>query len=134
VIIVDTSVLVDFFRGEENAQAQTLARLAEEEASFAIPVACCQELLQGARNDKEWNLLHEYLSTQKLISAVDPLASHMAAARIYYDCRRKGITLRGSIDCFIAQLCVENEAALLHNDEDFERIAKVCPLRFWDGR
>jgi len=133
MIVVDTSVLVDFFRGVDNPPAQALARLAEDEAALAIPLVCCQELLQGARDETEWQTLYEYLSTQELLTSPDPLESHVAAARIFYDCRRKGITLRGSIDCFVAQLALENDAMLLHNDEDFGRISSVRPLRLWNS-
>ena len=129
MIVVDTSVLVDFFRGVDNPPAVALARLGEGEASLASTMVCCQELLQGARNETEWRMLHDYLSTQELLTAGDPLAAHVAAARIFYDCRRQGITLRGSIDCQVAQLALENDAVLLHNDEDFERIGSVRPLR-----
>lgn len=131
MIVVDTSVLVDFFRGVDNPPALALARLAEAEATLAIPVVCCQELLEGARNESEWQTLHDNLSTQELLTATDPLAAHVAAARIFYDCRRQGITLSGSIDCLVAQLVLENDAALLHNDQDFERIGSVRPLRLW---
>jgi len=132
MIVVDTSVLVDFFRGVGNPPAAALVRLAEEEASLAIPMICCQELLQGARNETEWRTLHDYLSTQELLTATDPLGAHVAAARIFYDCRRQGITLGGSIDCLVAQLALENDAVLLHNDGDFEGIGSVRPLRLWD--
>ena len=133
MIVVDTSVLVDFFRGVDNPPAQELARLAEEEATLAIPLVCCQELLQGARDETEWQTLHDYLSTQELLTAPDLLASHVAAARIFYDCRRKGITVRGSIDCLVAQLALENDAVLLHNDDDFDRMSSVRPLRLWNS-
>ena len=82
----------------------------------------------------EWRTLYDYLSTQELLTAPDLLVSHVSAARIFYDCRRRGITLRGSIDCFVAQLALENDAVLLHNDEDFDRISSVRPLRLWSTR
>lgn len=133
MIVLDTSVLVDFLRGVENPTSAALAGLAEQEATLAIPVVCCQELLQGARDEAEWQTLYDYLSTQELLAASDPLTSHVAAARIYYDCRRQGLTLRGSVDCFVAQLALENDATLLHNDEDFARISRVRPLKLWDA-
>ncbi len=128
MIVVDTSVLIDFFRGSRTPGAERLRRIEVEERPFAIPSICCQELLQGARDEREWQLLHDYLHTQRLLSASDPWATHSRAARIFFDCRRHGITIRSTVDCWIAQLVLDAEGVLLHNDEDFERIAGIRQL------
>jgi predicted nucleic acid-binding protein len=96
-------------------------------------MVCSQELLQGARDEREWRLLRDYLGTQRMLTANDPWAVHTSAARIYFDCRRRGITIRSTIDCWIAQLVLDADGALLHDDEDFERIAMVRPLRILTG-
>jgi predicted nucleic acid-binding protein len=54
---------------------------------------------------------------------------HHQAARIYFDCRRRGLTVRSTIDCFIAQLALEHRLALLHDDRGYAAIARVRPLR-----
>jgi len=51
----------------------------------AIPALCCQEVLQGARNEKEWRLLARHLETQIIVMPRDPWATHVAAARIWCD-------------------------------------------------
>ena len=61
--------------------------------------------------------------------STNPAVTYREAARIYYDCRRRGLTLRSTVDCFIAQLAIEVDGVLLHNDGDFESIAQVRPLR-----
>jgi len=129
VIIVDTSVLVDFFRGRDRPGAARLRRLEEEQTPFAVPAICCQEVLQGAKDRREWELLAEYLESQDLLFPRLLWPTHLNAARIFYDCRRKGLTVRSSADCFIAQLVLEEDGVLLHNDEDFEHIREVRPLR-----
>jgi predicted nucleic acid-binding protein len=129
VIVLDTSVLVSFFRGRPTPAAVRLRELELAGEPFAIPVVCCQELLQGARDDREWRLLVEYLSTQRWLAPDDVWATHLRAARIYFDCRRRGLTVRSSVDCLIAQLVIDNSGILLHEDEDFERIRQVRPLR-----
>jgi predicted nucleic acid-binding protein len=86
---------------------------------------CCQEVLQGARDEDEWRVLHENLSAQRLAAPADPMALHWEAARIFFDCRRRGITVRSSVDCLIAAQAMAAKATLLHDDEDFERIQKV---------
>lgn len=131
MIVVDTSVLVDFFRGRGGGAVTAMRRLESDDIPFSVPVVCCQELLAGARDAKEWELLTRYLQTQHLIWPDDPWRTHSEAARIMVDCRARGITLRGSIDCLIAQLTLENDGALLHSNRDFDRIAEVRPLRSW---
>lgn len=56
-------------------------------------------------------------------------SSWQAAARIYYDLRRQGLTVRSPIDCCIAQTALQNDLLLVHNDRDFETIAQVRPLQ-----
>ena len=84
------------------------------------------ELLQGTKNQKEWDLLDKYLSTQIYLETSKD--TWVAAARIYFELRRKWLTVHSPIDCCIAQLAIEHGALLLHRDNDFVNIAKVCPL------
>ncbi|MFM6409235.1 MAG: PIN domain-containing protein, partial [Microcystis sp.] len=56
-------------------------------------------------------------------------SSWQAVARIYYDLRRQGLTVRSPIDCCIAQAALENDLLLIHNDRDFETIAQVRSLQ-----
>ena len=129
MIIVDTSVLVDLFRGERTQKVKTLELAETDNERIAVPAGCIQELLQGSGDEEEWRKMWEVLSTQEIVVSDDPVRTHVEAARIYFDARRKGITLRGSVDCFIAALVLEKEAVLLADDKDFEKIAKVRPLR-----
>lgn len=133
MIVVDTSVLIDFFRGLETPATARLAELNTENRPFAIPGACCQELLQGAKDEREWSLLAEYLGTQRILHPVDPWKTHVRAARIYFDLRRRGVTVRSTVDCWIAQSVLEIEGTLLHDDEDFDRIAEIRELRATRG-
>lgn len=129
MIVVDSSVLISFFRGHQNPAVERLVSLEAEEAPFLLPGVCFQEVLQGARDQREWSLLEEYLGSQELLFAPDPALTYREAARIYYDCRRRGLTIRSTVDCFIAQLVLEVDGTLLHNDGDYESIAQVRPLQ-----
>jgi predicted nucleic acid-binding protein len=131
MIVVDTSALVDFFRGTPTTAARKMHRLETDGIAFAIPGVCCQELLAGARDEREWQLLLTYLETQNVLWPIDPWQTHVEAARIMVDCRERDISLRGTIDCLIAQLTLETEGVLLHSNKDFNRIASVRPLRMW---
>ncbi len=129
MILVDSSVLIPFFRGDESAAASRLRDLEEQGVPFSIPAICCQEVLQGAEDLREWKLLARYLETQEIVTAGEPWRTHAEAARIYFDCRREGIRISSSIDCYIAQLALERGGTLLHDDADFIRIQSVRPLR-----
>lgn len=58
-----------------------------------------------------------------------PYSVFLRAAEIYRSLRRKGITIRKSVDCMIASVAIENDIPLLHNDKDFEAIEKHCGLK-----
>ena len=99
---------------------------------YWIPEVCCQELLQGASDETEWQLLDLYVSTQRTLTARRGWDTHRDAARIYFDCRRAGVTPRSAVDCFIAQQVLDADGILLHDDADFEHIQQVRPLRTLD--
>lgn len=129
MIVVDTSVLVNFLKGNRTASAERLTRIEIDNTPYFIPAICCQELLQGAKDENEWDLLFIHLSSQRLLYPRDPWDTHVGAARIYFDCRRIGITIRSTIDCLIAQMALDCEGSLLHDDEDFEMIKQVRDLK-----
>ena len=133
MIVIDSSVLIGFFRGHQSPPISRFRSVEQEEIPFLLPAMCYQEVIQGARNEKEWRLLEDYLGSQDLLVSQDPVSTHLAAARIYFDCRRKGLTIRSSMDCFIAQLVLEEDGTLLHDDDDFESIAQVRPLKLLRG-
>lgn len=133
MIFVDTSVLVDFLAGRWTGPATRLRDLEREGTPFAIPMVCCQEVLQGARDEAQWRKLAAVLGTQTVATSSEPWTTHLAAARIYFECRRLGLTIRSSVDCWIAQLVLEEDGFLLHDDQDFERIRRVRPLQTLTG-
>jgi predicted nucleic acid-binding protein len=129
LILLDTSVLVNFLSGRSTRATLLLERLVIEQAEFYLTGPVIQEVLQGARDPAEWRRLEVYLSSQLRVQARDPLRSYVEAARIYFECRRKGLTVRSTADCLVAQIALENKLALLQDDRDFEAIAQVRPLR-----
>jgi hypothetical protein len=98
---------------------------------FGINSFIYQEVLQGAKSEKEYRLLKKYLETQRFYYPKDPVESFARAARIYFDCRRKGVTIRSTIDCIIAQTAIEHDLFLLHNDSDYDAMASVIPLKIY---
>lgn len=131
MILVDTSVLIDLFKGDDNPAVAAFRDIIRKQIPFGITSVIYQEILQGAKSEKEYLTLKEYLSTQRFFHPKDPLASYAGAANIFYTCRRKGITVRSTIDCLIAQVVIEHQLFLLHNDQDFTAMAPVIGLQMY---
>ena len=131
MILVDTSVLVDFFRGIKNSGSVKLETILKGNIPFGISSFIYLEVLQGAGSIKEYNLLRTYLSSQRFYNPIDAVESFARAAKIYMSCRKKGITVRSTIDCLIVETAMENDLLLLHNDHDFELIQQVVPIKFY---
>lgn len=83
--------------------------------------------MQGAETVQDFNKLSTYLNTQIFYHPKDNLLTYQAAAKICFDCRRKGLNICRTIDCLIAQIAIEHELTLLHNDKDFVHVKKIVP-------
>jgi len=127
VYLIDTSVWIDYFRDIENASTTKFISMLDRNVPFGLTGIIYQEVLQGAVSEKDFNNLKDYLSTQRFFYPQDEIATHESAAKLFYLCRRKGITIRSTIDCLVAQIAIENNLAILHNDQDYDRIQSVVP-------
>ena len=125
MVLVDTSVLIDFFRQKRNEAVEKFEQALSRRIPFGINEWIYQEILQGASSEKDFQVLKKYLDTQVFYFLKRGRESFADAARIYLRCRNQGITLRSTIDCLIGQTAIENKLSLLHNDADFTRMAKV---------
>ena len=131
--LVDTSVWIDFIRGSKGVHVERLRSLIAGQTPVGLSPVIYQEILQGARNDQQFQRFREYFSCQRFFLPTDPVETSARAAEIYFRCRRKGITIRSSIDCQIAAIAIEHELLLLHNDRDFLNMGGVVPgLRLVD--
>lgn len=129
MILVDTSVIIDFLRKRDNAPTEKFRRVLDQGTPFGITAYVMQEVLQGARSERELDILYDYLGTQKLYAPMEHPGSYAEAARLFVKCRKKGLPVRSSVDCLIARVAMEHDLHLLHNDRDFEAIARVAPLK-----
>jgi predicted nucleic acid-binding protein len=127
LILIDTSIWIDYFGARPGAAARRLDELVLSDTAFALTPVILQEILQGTRTPQEFKKLRANLVTQRFLLPLDAVASYVGAADIYAKCRWAGITPRSTIDCLISQIAIEHNAPLLHNDADFNRIAKVVP-------
>jgi predicted nucleic acid-binding protein len=126
MILVDTSVLIDFFKGRNNMYVAALDRVLENGIPFGINDFIYQELLQGARTIEEFQKLKEYLETIPFFY-LQGKESFEKAALLNITCRKAGITIRSTIDLLIIETAMENDLFLLHNDNDFFHIAEIMP-------
>ncbi len=124
--IVDTSVWIDVFRDASMGRRRQLEAAVDPDHVLLTPFTGL-ELLQGCREETEWSLLAEYLETQDFLEPHS--GTWVAAARIFFDLRRLGKTVRSSIDCCIAQIAIDNRTLLVHRNRDFEVIAEIRPLQ-----
>lgn len=130
MFLIDTSVWIGVLRDKTGVVRQSLEAIIKDESIF-LNRFTQMELLQGCRDEREWTLLETYLQEQDYIESTPN--TWVAAARIYYDLQRQGLTVRSSIDCCIAQLAIEHQLILVHNDRDFatiQRVRSVNCLRF----
>ena len=131
MILVDTSVLIDLFKGNDNDAVGDFRKIVQQQVPFGISSVIYQEILQGARTRKEYATLNEYLVNQRFFNPKDHLVSYAGAAEIYFNCRKNGIAIRSTIDCLIAQIALEHDLLILHNDKDFTAISRLTGLRIY---
>lgn len=126
-MLVDTSVWVDFFNGHDSAEAQRLARAISEGEAIHLAGIIVTEILLGLRNDAAAARVGSALEAFDWLP--EPRREDYAeAAALYRRCRADGDTIRSTIDCLIARLCIRDEVPLLTKDRDFRAIARSTPL------
>ncbi len=126
-MIVDTSVWIDFLNGHPSPQADALAQAIAAGDAISLPGLVLTEILLGLKNDAQARRVESLLDAFDWIDGTTR-DDHIAAARLYRQCRAKGVTVRSTIDCLIAQLCIRDNLPLLAKDRDFTEMAKVVPL------
>jgi hypothetical protein len=131
-ILVDTSVWADFFNGYPSAQEKSLSRLiAGDDEIFTCGVVVA-EVFQGLRRDKG---RAEIVRLFRELVFVEPsgMDTYLRAADVYRTLRRRGVTVRSTIDCLIAVVAEENECDVLARDRDLQTILRsgLLKARSW---
>jgi predicted nucleic acid-binding protein len=127
MIMVDSSVWIDYFRGNVTPQSDCLDNLLSCEL-LTVGDLILTEVLQG------FNTEREYKQACKLLTSLDVVdiggqENALTAARNFRTLRARGITVRKTIDTLIATCCIENDFALLYSDRDFEPFVTHLGLR-----
>ena len=121
MVIVDTSVWVDFFNGYSSPEADALARLLDEEVELLTCGIIVAEFMQGIRERKTLKELERHFREMDWLTPREP-DTYLSAAALFRELRSKGKTIRSTIDCLIAQLASENNAFVLAKDRDLHLI------------
>ena len=125
-LLVDSTVFIDFFRGRETAQTSRLEQCFQNGDEICYCGFVLLEVLQGIRDEKELvTVKHQF---ENLIYLEDDRSTFELGATIYRELRRKGITIRNSIDCLIAATVIQHGVNFLENDRDYKFIDEHYPL------
>ncbi len=131
MLVADSSVWIDFFNGRRNPASDALeAWLVQGEAQLVMPDLVLFELLRGFRSERE------VLDAQRLLAplGVAPLGGEVQAQRAaerYRSLRRRGYTVRSSVDALLASFCIDHDYLLLQRDRDFMPYVERFGLRVW---
>lgn len=127
MIVVDSSVWVDYFRGTATPQTERLDSLLGSEP-LATGDLILAEVLQGFASDRDFNQAKRLLTSLIVVDFVGRVVA-IKAARNFRALRAMGITARKTIDTLIATRCIENRWALLYGDRDFDPFVEHLGLR-----
>ena len=127
MILVDSSVWIDYFRGVATTQAEKLDSLLATEP-LAIGDLILTEVLQGFDSDREFDRAKKLLTSLTVVELGGQKVA-IKAAQNYRRLRTMGLTPRKTIDTVIATWCIESGYTLLHDDRDFEPFARHLGLR-----
>ena len=130
MILVDSSVWIDYFQGRITAQTEKLDMLLGQEL-LAIGDLILTEVLQGFDNERDFHDARKML-TSLIVVELGGQEIAIQAAKNFRALRRLGMTVRKTIDTVIATRCIESGYDLLHNDRDFDPFAKHLGLRVAD--
>lgn len=132
-LVVDSSIWIDFFNKRTSTKIEhlkdLLLRIRWSSPVIILPVIM-QEVLQGIEENKDYITIEENLRGFDYLH-YEPYKFSIKAADLYRSLRQKGITIRKPNDCLIAAICIDNNIPLLHNDKDFDNIAKHTSLKIY---
>jgi hypothetical protein len=127
VILVDSSVWIDYFRGAVTLQTERLDALLGSE-TLAVGDLILTEVLQGFNNERDFNQARKLLTALAVVE-IGGREVAIQAARNFRTLRLMGVTVRKTIDILIATRCIESDFVLLYSDRDFEPFVEHLGMR-----
>ena len=126
MVIVDTTVWIDYFQGTHNPETDWLDVELDRQRLGVTDIILC-ELLQGVRDEAAAATLERQLPAVEVFET-GGIELARAAARNHRKLRARGHTVRKTIDCLIATFCLRNRHSLLHRDRDFDPFERLLDL------
>lgn len=134
MLVVDSSVWINFFNGAAGArahQADLLEQLLEHgEVRIVVPDLVLFEVLRGFRHERDLRQARALMQSLAIEPTLDE-STAPAAIEHYRNLRSRGHTVRSAIDVLVATFCIERDYALLHDDRDFDAFEALRGLRVW---
>ena len=127
MIVVDSSVWIDYFSGKMTTAAEKLDSLLGE-TPIAAGDLMLVEVLQGFRTDNDFAKARDLLMSLHIVNMLNTTIALKSAAN-FRTLRKKGVTVRKTIDTIIATYCIENKLPLLYSDKDFQPFEKHLKLQ-----
>lgn len=127
MILIDASAFIEFLNRTGSRADNLIEQLIRNNDEIALADITLTKILQGIKNDREYRDVKASLLAFPILS-LKSMESYVSAAELHRKCRKKGLTIRSTVDLLIAQIALEHRASLLHNDRDFDAIAQVCDL------
>ncbi|MBK8508394.1 MAG: PIN domain nuclease [Candidatus Competibacteraceae bacterium] len=127
MILVDSSVWIDYFRGTSTPQTDTLDALLGSEPVITGDLILT-EVLQGFSKDRDFNIARSLLTSLDIVNLAGRDIA-IQAARNFRALRASGVTVRKTIDTVIATRCIENGFMLLYSDKNFDPFVQHLGLR-----
>jgi predicted nucleic acid-binding protein len=131
IAIFDTSVWIDFSKGIKSSGTILLKKyLNENITALYLTPTVIQEFLMGLRTENDFMTYKRYFETLNIFE-LDWKTVSISSAKLFFDLRKKVVTIKKSTDCLIAQIAIDKNALLVHNDSDFDFIAQNSELRVY---
>lgn len=129
MIVVDSSVWIDFFRGTESSAKEVLKQqLQQDDPCIIVPDLVLYEVLQGFRHERDYRNARRLLEGFGIHPAFSPELACRAAEH-YRQLVSLGYTIRSALDVMIGAFCIHHDYLLLHADRDFEVMQRLLGLR-----
>ncbi len=131
MILVDSSVWIDFFNGRSGEAVDRLSHLLQDgSAPLAVPDLVLFEVLRGFRHEQDFQAARRSLAVLPVVE-IGGEDSALRAAHHSRALRAAGVTVHSPVDVLLASYCIEHDHALLHADRDFDAIEAVRGLKVW---
>lgn len=131
MLVVDSSVWIDFFGGARNSAVEALHGFLDEgEVTIVVPDLVLYEVLRGFRHERDLRQAHRLMHNCQIEAAVGPELA-LAGVAHYRSLRAAGFTVRGPLDVLVGSFCIARDYTLLHRDRDFDAMASLRGLKVW---